>query len=51
MNVEGLLTDIKLYANTNINIMLVGCKCDMIHRRVVSTDEAKQFAGMSNYYD
>ena len=46
MNVEGWLTDIKRHANTNINIMLVGCKCDMIHCRVVSTDEAKLFAGM-----
>ena len=52
MNVEKWLTDIKHNAGTNImNIMLVGTKCDMIHRRVVSTDEAKQFAGMSNYYD
>ena len=51
MNVEEWLTDIKHHASTNINIMLVGNKCDMIHHRVVSTDEAKQFAGMSNYYD
>ena len=51
MNVEGWLTELKQYAITNINIMLVGNKCDMIHCRVVSTDEAKQFAGMSNYYD
>ena len=47
MNVEEWLTELKQYANTNINnIMLVGNKCDMIHHRVVSTDEAKQFAGM-----
>ena len=46
MSVERWLADIKRHANTNINIMLVGCKCDMINRRVVSTDEAKLFAGM-----
>ena len=50
-NVEGWLTELKQYAGTNINIMLVGNKCDMIHHREVSTDEAKQFAGISNYYD
>ena len=44
MNVEEWLTVIKHHAITNI--MLVGNKCDMIHHRVVSTDEAKQFAGM-----
>ena len=46
MDVEERLTDIKQYADTNITIMLVGNKCDNIHRRVVFTDEAKQFAGM-----
>ena len=51
MNVEEWLTGLKYNADTNLNIMLVGNKCDMIHRRVVSTEEAKQFAGMSNYYD
>ena len=51
MDVERWLTVIKHHASTNVNIMLVGNKCDMIHRRVVSTDEAIQFAGMSNYYD
>ena len=46
MSVERWLADIKRHANTNINIMLVGCKCDLINQRVVSTDEAKLFAGM-----
>ena len=46
MNVERCLKDIKCHDNTNVNIMLVGNKCDKIHHRVVSTEEAKQFAGM-----
>lgn len=49
MSLERWLTDTKLYANTNNNIMLVGNKCDRIHHRVVSTDEAKRFAAKHGF--
>ncbi|CAK9275616.1 unnamed protein product [Sphagnum jensenii] len=32
------------HANSNMTIMLIGNKCDLAHRRAVSTEEGEQFA-------
>ncbi|KAH9603912.1 hypothetical protein KSS87_017996 [Heliosperma pusillum] len=38
------LEDARQHANANMTIMLVGNKCDLAHRRAVSTEEGEQFA-------
>ncbi|CAH9099141.1 unnamed protein product [Cuscuta epithymum] len=38
------LEDAKQHANANMTIMLIGNKCDLSHRRAVSTEEGEQFA-------
>lgn len=38
------LEDARKHANSNMTIMLIGNKCDLAHRRVVSTEEGEQFA-------
>ncbi|KAG6418943.1 hypothetical protein SASPL_121150 [Salvia splendens] len=38
------LEDAKQHANPNMTIMLIGNKCDLAHRRAVSTEEGEQFA-------
>ncbi|KAL5070865.1 hypothetical protein RYX36_021752, partial [Vicia faba] len=37
------LEDARKHANTNMTIMMIGNKCDLVHRRVVST-EGENFA-------
>ena len=32
------------YANEKVNKMLVGNKCDLVSKKVVNTDDAKQYA-------
>lgn len=38
------LEDARQHANANMTIMLIGNKCDLSHRRAVSTEEGEQFA-------
>ncbi|KAK6149598.1 hypothetical protein DH2020_017123 [Rehmannia glutinosa] len=38
------LEDARQHANPNMSIMLIGNKCDLAHRRAVSTEEGEQFA-------
>ncbi|XP_022012216.1 ras-related protein RABB1c isoform X2 [Helianthus annuus] len=38
------LEDARQHANANKTIMLIGNKCDLAHRRAVSTEEGEQFA-------
>ncbi|KAL0306042.1 UNVERIFIED_CONTAM: Ras-related protein RABB1c [Sesamum radiatum] len=38
------LEDARQHANPNMTIMLIGNKCDLAHRRAVSTEEGEQFA-------
>ncbi|KAL8033083.1 hypothetical protein ABFS82_13G139900 [Erythranthe guttata] len=38
------LEDARQHANPNMSIMLIGNKCDLSHRRAVSTEEGEQFA-------
>lgn len=34
----------RTHANANMTIMLIGNKCDLAHRRTVSTEEWEQFS-------
>lgn len=43
-NVQRWLTELRNYADSDIVIMLVGNKSDLRHLRVISEDEASQFA-------
>ena len=47
MNIERWLKELRDYAAENIVIMLVGNKSDLHHLRVITTDEAKHFAGIN----
>nr|KAJ0202891.1 hypothetical protein LSAT_V11C500272550 [Lactuca sativa] len=38
------LEDARQHANENMTVMLIGNKCDLAHRRAVSTEEGEQFA-------
>ncbi|XP_076900325.1 ras-related protein RABB1c-like isoform X1 [Bidens hawaiensis] len=38
------LEDARQHANANMTVMLIGNKCDLSHRRAVSTEEGEQFA-------
>ncbi|MQM01185.1 hypothetical protein Taro_033932 [Colocasia esculenta] len=38
------LEDARQHANANMTIMLIGNKCDLSHRRAVSTEEGERFA-------
>ncbi|KAH7858971.1 hypothetical protein Vadar_029978 [Vaccinium darrowii] len=38
------LEDARQHTNANMTIMLIGNKCDLAHRRAVSTEEGEQFA-------
>lgn len=38
------LEDARQHANPNMTIMLIGNKCDLAHRRAVTTEEGEQFA-------
>jgi len=38
------LEDAWQHANSNMTIRLIGNKCDLAHRRAVSTEEGEQFA-------
>ena len=43
-NVTQWLNEIGKYATENVNVLLVGNKCDMESKRQVETEEAKAFA-------
>lgn len=45
-HVEKWLAELRDYADENVIVMLVGNKVDLRHLRTVSTDDAKEFAGM-----
>ncbi|XVE72603.1 hypothetical protein DITRI_Ditri11bG0051200 [Diplodiscus trichospermus] len=38
------LEDARQHSNANLTVMLIGNKCDLAHRRAVSTEEGEQFA-------
>lgn len=38
------MEDARQHANANMTVMLIGNKCDLAHRRAVSTEEGEQFA-------
>lgn len=40
----GKLLITRQHANVNMSIMLIGNRCDLAHRRAVSTEEGEQFA-------
>ena len=44
-NVEHWLEELRTHAKNDIVVMLIGNKSDLEHLRIVSTDEAKSFAG------
>lgn len=45
-SVERWLKELRDHADREIVIMLVGNKCDLKHLRSVSTEDAREFAGM-----
>lgn len=45
-NVTRWLKELRDHAAANITIMLVGNKSDLRHLRAVTTDDAKNFAGI-----
>lgn len=42
------LQEVERYAGDNVQILLVGNKCDLEHERKVSSDEAREFAEAHN---
>lgn len=46
-HVEKWLEELRNYADKDVVVMLVGNKIDLRHLRTVSTDAAKEFAGMT----
>ena len=48
-NLTEWLDNIGRYADPSVIIKLVGNKCHLLNKKVVSTSEAKEFAGMVNY--
>jgi Ras-related protein Rab-11A len=46
-NVDAWLKELREHASSDIVIMLVGNKSDLRHIRAVTTEEARQYAGMS----
>jgi Ras-related protein Rab-11A len=45
-SVAGWLSQLRTHVKPVVTV-LIGNKCDLEHLRAVSTDEAKEFAGMS----
>merc|ERR1711879_930886 len=43
-HLSAWLEDAKQHSNSNMTIMLIGNKCDLEHRRAVTTEEGEQFA-------
>ncbi|XWS47279.1 hypothetical protein CRYUN_Cryun14cG0138700 [Craigia yunnanensis] len=43
-HLAGWLEDARQHANANMTVMLIGNKCDLAHRRAVTTEEGEQFA-------
>lgn len=41
---EDVLRNIKKYAPKNVTIFLIGTKCDLVHQREISREEAEAFA-------
>ena len=46
---EHWLEELRTHAKNDIVVMLIGNKSDLEHLRIVSTDEAKSFAGICTY--
>ncbi len=44
INVKQWLYEIDKYANENVNKILVGNKCDLEYRRVISTESGKEYS-------
>lgn len=47
-NMERWLKQLRVCADPNIAIMLVGNKCDLVDQRAVITDEAKAYAAKNS---
>lgn len=47
-NVKSWLNEVKNYCNANINITLVGNKIDLENKRIISREEALDFANNNN---
>ena len=43
-NLPNWLSELKKYASNNVSTILVGNKCDLSHKRLVSLEEATKFA-------
>ena len=47
-NAERWLQELREHADSDIVILLVGNKCDLRHIRAVTTEEAREFSGMTS---
>eukprot|EP01124_Arcella_intermedia_P035574 TRINITY_DN9100_c0_g1_i1.p1 TRINITY_DN9100_c0_g1~~TRINITY_DN9100_c0_g1_i1.p1 ORF type:complete len:192 (-),score=39.87 TRINITY_DN9100_c0_g1_i1:41-616(-) len=47
-DLQKYLQEVDRYACKNVSKLLVGCKCDLVDERVVSTQEAQEFADELN---
>ena len=47
-NIRNWLAQVKEFAKENVQLMLVGNKSDLCHRRKVKTDEALKLAQVTN---
>lgn len=43
-HLESWLEETRQHANPNMKIMLIGNKCDLVHRRVIRKEEGEEFA-------
>jgi Ras-related protein Rab-2A len=49
--VQSWLCEVREYANANVSVLLVGNKCDLAAKRMVTTREAKKLADENNCVD
>jgi len=50
-NVRSWLCEVREYANANVSVLLVGNKCDLAAKRMVTQREAKKLADENNCVD
>mmetsp|Transcript_10771 Transcript_10771/g.12797 ORF Transcript_10771/g.12797 Transcript_10771/m.12797 type:complete len:204 (+) Transcript_10771:93-704(+) len=44
LNIRKWIQDVRAYAEQNVNLVLIGNKCDLIQKKVVSTEQAEELA-------